>query len=140
MALDGLFHRDQEPLRAAPQIEMECDIHKLMNKGVYGKTCKNQRKRTDIRLLTAHEKIWKWVSKPQRLNLGALDRNLLGVEMRKLKQLIRVPSCLGFAVLELRKLQLMMGVHPSSFSCYSVCFLSHFVQGQQLYDDNVETL
>ena len=48
-------------MRAAAQNEMERDFHKLMHNAVYGKTCENQRKRTDIRLLTDSQKIDKLV-------------------------------------------------------------------------------
>ena len=51
-------------MRAAAQKQMEPDFHKLMNKAVYGKTCENQRKRTDIWLLTVGEKISKLGLKP----------------------------------------------------------------------------
>ena len=60
-------------MRAVAQNEMERDFERLMNNAVYGKTCENQRKRNDKRLLTDHENIAKLVSKPHCLNVGAFE-------------------------------------------------------------------
>ena len=103
-------------MRAAAQNEMERDFPKLMNNAVYGKTCEHQGKHNDIRLLTDHEKIAKLVSKPHCMNVGTFDRNLIGVELRKVKQIISKPSYVGFAVLELSKLH-MLRCGPLPFIC-----------------------
>ena len=94
-------------LRAAAKNEMEKDFHKLMNNAVYGKTCENQRKRTDIRLVNDVQKAAKLLDKPHCLDVSIFDENLVGIEMRKVKLLLTKPSYVGFAVLELSKLHML---------------------------------
>ena len=93
-------------IRGAAQNEKQRDFHKLKNNAVSGKTCENQRKRNDIRLLTDQEKIGKFVYKQQCLNVEAFDRILIAVEFRKLIQIATRPSYVGFSVLELSKLHM----------------------------------
>ena len=48
-------------MRAAAKNDMEKDFQKLMNMAVYGKTCENQRKRSDIHLVNERlkaAKLW----------------------------------------------------------------------------------
>ena len=47
------------------------------------------------------------VSKPHCLNVGAFDMTLIGVELRKVKQIISNPSYMGFALLELSTLHML---------------------------------
>ena len=94
-------------LRAVAKNEMEKDFHKLMNNAVYGKTCENQRKRTDIRLVNDVQKAAKLIDKPHCLDVSIFDDNLVGIEMRKVKLLLTKPSYVGFAVLELSKLHML---------------------------------
>ena len=74
-----------------------------MNNAVYGKTCENQRKRTDIRLVNDIQKAGKLIDKPHCKNIPIFDENLVGIEMEKVKQVLTKPSYVGFAVLELSK-------------------------------------
>ena len=94
-------------LRAAAKNDMEKDFHKLMNNAVYGKTCENMRKRTDIRLINDVQKAAKLLDKPHCMNVSIFDENLVGIELMKVKLLMTKPSYVGFAVLELSKLHML---------------------------------
>ena len=93
-------------LRAAAKNDFEKDFFKLMNNSIYGKTCENQKKRTDIRLVTSEEKCKKLMEKPHCKGFRIFDESLAGIEMRKLKTLINKPFYVGFSVLELSKLHM----------------------------------
>ena len=71
---------------------MEKDFHKLMNIAVYGKACENQRKRNDIHLVTENEKAERLMDKPHCLDVRMFDERLLGIEMQKVKMLLKKPS------------------------------------------------
>ena len=94
-------------MRANAHNDMEKDFHKLMNNAVYGKTCENQRKRSDIRLVNDRLEAEKLCSKPHLLDVRRFTDNLIGVELKKVKLLLAKPSYVGFAVLELSKLHMM---------------------------------
>ena len=90
------------------QATNKCDIEmfKLMNNAVYGKTCENQKKRTDIHLVNNKEKASKLLDKPQCLNFRIFDENLVAIELRKVVAKIDKPFYAGFATLELSKLEM----------------------------------
>ena len=94
-------------MRAKANNEMEKNFHKLMNNAVYGKTCENQRKRSDIRLVTDMHEAEKLVSKPHCVDVRRFSDTLLGIEMKKVKLVMSKPSYIGFCVLELSKLHMM---------------------------------
>ena len=94
-------------MRAAATNDMEKDFHKLMNNAVYGKTCENQRKRSDIRLVNDLHEAEKLCSKPHCMEVRRFTDNLMGIEMKKVKLLLAKPSYVGFTVLELSKLHMM---------------------------------
>ena len=98
------YIQKNQDLRAAAHNEFEKDFFKLMNNAVYGKTCENLKKRTDIKLLTDEHKAKKLVEKPHCLGFKIFGENLMGVNMKKIKVLIDKPFYVGFAVLELSKL------------------------------------
>ena len=100
------YIQKNQDLRAAARTDFEKDFFKLMNNAVYGKTCENIKKRTDIRLLIDEKKAQKLVQKPNCLGFKIFDENLLGVNMRKVKVVIDKPFYVGFAVLELSKLHM----------------------------------
>jgi len=97
--------------RAAATNEVDRNFHKLMNNAVYGKTCENLRKRSDIRLVTDREEALKLLEKPHCLNASIFGENLLGIELRKVKLVVNKPSYVGFAVLELSKLLMWQYVY-----------------------------
>ena len=91
-----------------------------MNNAVYGKTCENQRKRTDIVLVNDRVKAAKLVDKPQSLDARIFKENLVRLEMQNVKMLLTKPSYVGFVVLELSKLIMLNYIfpiyHPITFS------------------------
>ena len=103
-----------QQLRAQSTTEFEKDFFKLMNNSIYGKTCENQKKRTDIKLVTTEEKRKKLIEKPHCKKFRIFDENLVGIEMRKIKCLINKPFYVGFTVLELSKLHM----YRYSFNCF----------------------
>ena len=99
-------------MRAASQDEMERELDMLRNNALYWKRCENQGNRTDIRIFTDRKKIGQLGSQRHCLSMGAFDRNLVGVEHRKVKNVLTKPSFLGFAVLEFSKHHILLGEHP----------------------------
>ena len=77
-----------------------------MNNSIYVKTCENQKKRTDIKLITCEQNCKNLFDKPHCMGLKIFDEQLVGVEMRKTKTLINKPFYVGFSVLELAKLHM----------------------------------
>ena len=93
-------------LRAAAKNDFEKEFFKLMNNSIYGKTCENQKKRTDIKLVTSEAKFKKLSEKPHLKTTAIFGDSLVGMEMLKLKSLINKPFYVGFSVLELSKLHM----------------------------------
>ena len=77
------------------------EFYKLMNNAVYGKTCENQKKRSDIRLIQSATKLKKLLEKPHCKNFEIYDEDLAAVDMQKLRVVINKPFNVGFTVLEL---------------------------------------
>ena len=100
-------------LRAAATNDADKDFHKLMNNSVYGKTCENLRKRSDVRLIGDAHEAEKLMEKPHCLDVRIFDQNLIGIELKKVKVLVNKPSYVGFAVLELSKLLMWQYVSHS---------------------------
>ncbi len=93
-------------LRASAKNDFEKDFFKLMNNAVYGKTCENQKKRTDIQLVNNDKKRKELTEKPHCLGFKIFEENLAAIDMRKIKALIDKPFYVGFSVLELSKLHM----------------------------------
>jgi hypothetical protein len=93
-------------LRADAKNDFEKEFFKLMNNSIYGKTCENQKKRTDIKLVTEQGKCRKLTEKPHCMGFRIFDEQLVAIEMRKVKSLINKPFYVGFSVLELSKLHM----------------------------------
>ena len=78
-----------------------------------GKTCENQRKRTDIHLVNDRVKAAKLVDKPHCLDARLFNEKLVGIEMQKVKMLLTKPSYVGFVVLELSKFHIIKYAIPT---------------------------
>ncbi len=79
---------------------------RLMNNAVYKKTCKNLKKRTDIYLLTDGNEAKKLVENPQCLNLIIVNKDLVGLQLHKIRMMSDKPFYVGFTVLKLSKLKM----------------------------------
>jgi hypothetical protein len=78
-----------------------------MNNIIYGKTCENLTKRTDVKLVNTQQECDKLTSKPHCLRFQLFAEQLAGVELQKVKRVnINKPTYVGFAVLELFKLRM----------------------------------
>ena len=72
------YTRKNQDLRAAAQNEFAKDFFKLMKNMVYAKTCKNLKKRTDIKLLVDLTKSKKLLLKPHCLGFTLIGDNHFG--------------------------------------------------------------
>ena len=131
-------------LRAAATNDFEKDFFKLMNNAIYGKTCENQKKRTDIKLVLNDQKRKSLTEKPHCLGFKIFGENLAAVEMRKIQLMINKPFYVGFSVLELSKL-LMARFHyeyilPKYGDKASLLFtdtdsLMYHIETENIYED-----
>jgi hypothetical protein len=71
--------------------ECKKDVCKLANNSVFGKFIENLAKRSDIKLLRDYRKARKLAEKPHCIDWELFARNLIGVEMRKIRQVINRP-------------------------------------------------
>ena len=92
--------------RANAKSDFESDFYKLMNNAVYGKTCENQKKRTNIRLVQDLKKMLDLVGKPTFRDVRIFGESLAAVELQKTKVQINKPFYIGFAFLDLSKLHM----------------------------------
>ena len=94
-------------LRKDAKQEHEKDLYKLMNNSVYGKTCENLTKRSDIRLVTTEAQRKRLTEKPHCQSFRIFGESLAAVQMEKLFTKIDKPTQVGFKVLEASKLVMM---------------------------------
>ena len=102
----GKYIKKNSELRASAKNDFEKEFFKLMNNSIYGKTCENQKKRTDIKLVTTDAKCKKLTEKPHCMGFKIFGESLVAIELRKLKTMINKPFYVGFSVLELSKLHM----------------------------------
>ena len=112
-------------MRAAAKNHTDKDVHKLMKKAVYGKTCENQRKRNGIQIVNDRLKAAKLVDKANCLDARIFNEKRVGVMMQKLKLLLIKHSYLCFVVLDLAKLHMLMDAYPAIPKTISYILLSH---------------
>ena len=62
-----------------------------MNNAVYGKTCENLSKRTDIRLVTDRKEAMDLASKPHCINARDFGEQMVGIELMKVNPVINKP-------------------------------------------------
>ena len=100
------YIRTNTELRATSKDPIEVKLRKDMVNVIYGKTCENLTKRTDIRLVNTRQQFQKLIAKPQCIRSQIFAEDLVGIELQKVKCMINRPTYVGFAVLELSKLHM----------------------------------
>ena len=86
--------------------EFEIEFFKLMNNAVFGKTCENQKKRTNIRFVNTKENFLKWTQKPQLIDVRVFGEDLAAIELQKSQLWIKKPFQVGFTILDAAKLHM----------------------------------
>ena len=81
----------------------EKDFFKLMNSAVLGKTMKNLRKHTNIKLVTTERRKNYLVSEPNYHNTKFFTEDLLAIEISKTNIIMNKPVYLGLSILDLNK-------------------------------------
>ena len=94
-------------LRAAATDEYKKKLYKDMNNSCFGKTCENQKRRSDIKLVTDPEKCKRLLEKPHCKEFRIFTKDIAAVNMGKLKIMINRPFYVGYCVLELSKLHML---------------------------------
>jgi hypothetical protein len=100
------YIRTNTELRALSKDPVETKLRKDMNNIIYGKTCENLTKRTDIKLVNTQKECDKLISKPHCLRFQVFAEELAAIELQKVKCMVNKPTYVGFAVLELSKLRM----------------------------------
>ena len=90
-------------LRKQAKNDFEKDFFKLMNNSVFGKTMENVRKQRDIKLVTTDKRRNQLVSEPNYHTTKWFSRNLLPIEMKKIRVKMNKPVYLGLSMLEISK-------------------------------------
>ena len=95
-----------QDLRARVKTDFEKSIAKLFNNSVYGKTCENQKKRSDIKLVNTEKACKRLIEKPHMRGFKIFKPQLAAIDLRKTQARIDKPFYVGFTVLELSKLHM----------------------------------
>ena len=90
-------------LRKAVKNDFEKDLFKLMNNSVFGKTMKNIRNHSNIKLVTTDKKRSKLVSEPNYHTINLISEYLSIIEMKNTKIKMSKSIYLGLPILEISK-------------------------------------
>ena len=90
-------------LKKKAKNSFEKDFFKLMNNSVFGKTMKNVRKYSNVKLVTTERRRNYLVSEPNYHAAKFFIDNLLAIGMRKTQILMNKTFCLGLSILDLSK-------------------------------------
>ena len=81
--------------------EFEKNFFKLMNNSAFGKTMEKVRNHRNIKLVTTYDKLCKYASEPNFMNVKCFSEDLLAVEMRKTEVIMNKPVYPGQAILDI---------------------------------------
>ena len=95
-----------QELRAVAKTDFEKNQPKLYVNSIYGKTCENQKKRSDIRLVNTKQQCKRLCNKPHMRGFRIFSENLAAIDLRRIFAKINKPFYIGFAVLELSKVHM----------------------------------
>ena len=90
-------------LRKQSQSKFAKDLAKLRNNSVFGKTCEDVRKHTDIKIISDSDRAQKLFNSYRFKTVKLYGDNLAGVEMRKTEVKLDKPRYVGAAVLNISK-------------------------------------
>ena len=90
-------------LRREAKNDFEKDFFKLINNSVFEKTMENVRKHSDHRLVTRDKRRSYLVSEPNYQTTKRFSKNLLAIEMKKIKLKIDKSIYLSLPTLEIRQ-------------------------------------
>ena len=90
-------------LRKNAKNDFEEDFLKLMNNSVFGKTMENVRNHRDIRVVTTDKRRSILASEPKYHSTKYIAKDLLIMEMRRVKVRMNKPIYLGQAILDISK-------------------------------------
>ena len=90
-------------LRRGAKNNFEKDFFNLMNNAVFGKTIENVRKHRDIKLIITNKRRNYLLSNPNNHRKKWFSKNLLAIEMKKIKLRVSKLVYLGLQILEISK-------------------------------------
>ena len=90
-------------LIAGAKNDFENNFFKLMNNSVFGKAVENVRKHKDIKLVTTDKRRNQLVSDPFYQKTEWFSKDLLGIEMKKIKAKMNKPVYPGLSILKISK-------------------------------------
>ena len=91
-------------LRQQATSKFEENFAKLMNNSVYGKTCENTRKYTNLELVTNKSQLQKYINSPLCSSYKIYGENFAAIQLKPKCVRLDKPRYVGFTVLELSKL------------------------------------
>ena len=90
-------------LRKNATNSFEKDSYKLMNNAVFGKTCDDVRRYTDIKIVTEEEQIKKLAVKEELKSWRIYNSELAAVTMERKQVRLNKPRYIGSAILAIQK-------------------------------------
>ena len=91
-------------LRKNAKNEFEKNFFKLMNNSVFGKTLKNVRNHSDIKLVTSDKRRKRLISEPNYHSFKKCSDNLMAIQMKKTRVKLTKPLHLGMSIFDISKI------------------------------------
>lgn len=99
-------------MRAESTNDFDSNFYKLLSNSLFGKTIERPDKRTQIKIVNTINSYEKYVSKLNFKNAKLINKNLVGLELKHVRQKLNKPFIIGMTILELSK-YFMYGFHYS---------------------------